>query len=322
VEFPARVEVRGDHLEWTDNETGWGSRFGKIDSSCLRRFVRLAGKPAEQIAAFAQNHGVLYLSSENGFPVLEKNDIPFRIDDDYPPTVGPKIGGELLITHRLWRQEPIEGWRAWSRYVGIVLVLSYELRKGDRIIAPEVRLRKYIDHGDLDLGLKDTWLEDDSPYLERGPDGAMVLSDLGRTIYNRLWPWRLMRELEQRKTAEEQWRWLARDMSARLFPQVEFAIHLDGTADRPQVVLDRPFNERFLAGVGVHRTHYVLSSIAGQLLATIRGDMNHCFDCGLPYPIKRRRARGRCPECARIASNKSARRSKARTRAAQGEMTG
>jgi hypothetical protein len=202
-----------------------------------------------------------------------------------------------------------------------VLVLGYELRKGGRIIAPEVRLRKYTDHGELELGLKDPWLEDDSRYLERGPDGAGVLSDFGWTVYYRLWPWRLMRELEQRKTAEEQWQWLAKDVSARLLAQVEYAIHLVGAVDRPQIVLDQPFNERFLGDVGVHRTHYVLSSIVGQLITTIRGDMNNCFKCGLPYPVKRRRAHGRCPECARIASNESAQKSKAKKRAALSEMT-
>jgi hypothetical protein len=306
IGVPVRTQICGDLLEWTDDETGWGLRSGKKDGSCLRRFIRLADQPDAQIAQFAQDYGVLSLGT-GGFPVA-KADLPSRVDEDYPPIVGPTVGKTTLITPRRWRQEPIAGWRAWSRYVHLVLMLSYALKQGEKI-ARDYHLRIV----GFDPGPDDPDLDDDSPYIKRWPDGKLQLSDLGETVYDRLWPWRLMQELGQYATVEEQWQWLMQDVSVWLLRQVEYEVRLNGRWDAPRIVLDRPLHERWpLDGRSVH---YALSTIVEQLIRTILGGMNVCRDCWLAYPVERRRQNGRCPECARLASNKAARQSKARSRA-------
>ena len=118
------------------------ARDGRIDSACLREFIRLADCRPEKIARFAERYGPLFLGP-HGLPVNDA-DLPSRIDQSEPPLVGPTIGstGEQLITYRVWYREPIEGWRAWARYVGTVLVLCHELCGGERIVPDERTLRR------------------------------------------------------------------------------------------------------------------------------------------------------------------------------------
>lgn len=291
VRLPARIQVSGDTLEWSaDDGTGRGLRSGRVDKGCLREFARLAAAPPEKFVRFARSYGVLYLEKD-GFPV-HPDDAPRRVDAEHPPR---QEGHPVLETPSVWHQEPLEGWRAWSRYVQAVFVLLHEIRKGERLAVPAERLSK--------LGIviptdRNTHIDDDSPCLERGPDGELGFSDLGDSVYHKLWPRRVCNELERCQTVEAQWDCLVRDVSVRLLRQTEFEVCLGGSWAAPRVALDRPFLERVRADPPVH---YALSTIIGQLLATFSGGANthHCADCLLPYPVQRRREHGRCPECKR-----------------------
>jgi hypothetical protein len=307
VHLPERVQIRDDVLEWSEGRLVRDIRGGRIDGACLRRFVRLVDAPPEQIAGFARRYGPLYLGA-HGYPVAEPDDLPSRIDKDVPPIIGPYISGKPLVTNLIWRQEPIAGWRAWARYVGTALVLSHELRVGERIV-PDVRLKRC----GLDPGPKNPEIDDDSPLLTRDAEGTFQLSELGRTVYDRLWPWRLLRWLDDCKTADDQWDLLVGDVNLRLLQVADYAVRLDGTLESPQVELGRPwFQHRF----GL-RVDSALPTIAGQLLATVSEGQHTqlCAGCRLPYPVKRRRENGRCPECRLRARSASAQRSKAKRRA-------
>ena len=134
----------------------------------------------------------------------------------------------------------------------------------------------------------------------------------GQTVYFRLWPRRVLRSLDACRTAAEQWRVLAWDVSFWLLPMVSYAVFLSGTAERPRIELGRSaWDRKFDFSV-----RSALPTITGQLLATITGGRNTqlCADCRLPYPVERRRQNGRCPECRPAARSASVKRSKAKRR--------
>jgi hypothetical protein len=306
VHVPERTQIRDGVLEWSDAKIVKDMRSDCIDNACLRRFVRLADGRPEQIASFAGRYGPLYLG-EHGYPVDRREDLPRRQDESEPPVIGPYLRGKPLITHRYWHQEPIEGWQAWARYIGTVLVLCHELRNGERIV-PDVRLKRL----GFDPGPRNPDIDDDSPCLALDSQGEFELSELGETVYDRLWPWRVIDWLDQCQTADEQWDALVGDVNLRLFEVVRYSVVFGGTINSPQVILAQPFRHRL--SLHVHR---VLPTIAGQLLAAISGGERTqlCADCRLPYPVERRRHNGRCPECRMKARSASAQRSKAKRRA-------
>ena len=314
IQLPQRVQIRAGTLEWSDGVIGADRRFGLLNGACLRHFVRLADAPEAKIASFARTYGPLMLG-EDGYPV-HHGDLPSRIDEDEPPVIGPTFRGRdrPLVWRRVWCQEPLAAWRAWARYVGTVLLLSHELRAG-KLDVPDVRLKRL----GLDLGPSDPNLEDDSPYVERDATGTYQLSALGLTVYDRLWPWRLCRELEACRTAEEQWALLARDVSLRLLGGLPYEIRLAGTAQHPRVELGRTLHEQLF---GYRRIHSVLPMIAGQLVAAISGGQGTqlCADCRLPYPVQRRRKNGRCPECRKRAHSAVVQRSRAQKRQENGAV--
>jgi hypothetical protein len=308
VMLPARVQINGEILDWSDHDgTGLGERSGHIDDACLRQFARLADAPPDRFVTFARHYGVLYLG-KGGFPV-HPDDLRRRVDHDHPPWIGPCVGGQPIEDFSVWYQEPLEGWRAWSRYVRAVYVLCHELRQGERLVVPEVHLSRL----GVDIGPKDRDVMINA-YLEPTSDGELQMSDLGWTIYSRLWPRRLCRELQRCQTVEAQWDCLVQDVGVRLLRQAEFEIRLGGSWAAPRITLDRPFLDRIAM---VWRVHHALSTIIGQLLASASGRANQhqCVDCRLPYPVQRRRENGRCPECRMKARSASVQRSKARQRA-------
>jgi hypothetical protein len=307
VHLPERVQIRDGALEWSDGLRVMDVRGGRTDSACLQEFVSLADGPPEEIARFVERHGPLFLGP-HGLPV-HADDLPSRIDESEPPIVGPTIGrsGESLLTHRVWYREPIDAWHAWARYVGTVLVLCHELRAGERIV-PDVRLKRI----GFDPGSRDPELDDDSPCVEHDAQGTLRLSELGTTVYFRLWPWRVLRALDACRTVDDQWRVLAWDVSFWLLPMVSYAVTLRGTAEHPRIELGRSAWDRKFD----FQVHSAMPTVAGQLLATIAGGRSTqlCADCRLPYPVERRRKNGRCPECRRRARSASVQRSKARRR--------
>ena len=127
VSLPDRVQINNDVLEWSDGISVGRMRDGRLNDDCLSRFVHLADASSRHFAAFALRFGPLYLGPD-GWPVATADDLPSRVDEDEP--------------RRVWYQEPLEGWRAWSRYIRAVFALWYELRTGEHIIVSEVRLRR------------------------------------------------------------------------------------------------------------------------------------------------------------------------------------
>ncbi len=304
VVLPMRVRIHGDQLEWSDTDAfgdGVPPR-GSIDGACLRSFVRLADAPSERIAGFARRYGVLYLG-ERGLPV-HPDDVPKQRDDSVPPRDHVRVG--KFDIHPVWHQEPVDAWRAWSRYVGTVLLLAHELRAGERIIAPERRLRS----AGFEPGDPKGWIDDDSPCLERAPDGSLELSELGWTVYQRLWPWRLIRDLDQCRTAAEQRRRLANDVSLWMLPFADYEVALGWSGPLPQPRLDRPIVDRIVDGA----VNNAFTTVAGQLIAAMSTGRNlqQCTVCFIPYEVQRRRQNNRCPECAKVARSASTQRSKAK----------
>jgi hypothetical protein len=308
IQLPERVQIHDGGLEWSEGVVVADMRFGRLNGACLRHFIRLADAPETKIASFARTYGPLTLG-EDGYPV-DQDDLPSRIDEEEPPAIGPTLPGsdEPLITRRVWYREPLAAWRAWARYVGTVFLLSHELRAG-KLAVPDVRLKRL----GLDPGPNDPNFEHDSPYIERDATGTCQLSALGRTVYDRLWPWRLCRDLEACHTAEEQWALLARDVSLRLLGGLPYEIRLAGTAQHPRVELGQTLFEQMF---GYRRIYSALPIIAGQLVAAISGGRGTqlCADCRIPYPVQRHRKNGRCPECRRRAHSAAVQRSKKKRR--------
>jgi hypothetical protein len=285
VHLPERARVIDDVLEWSAWESPWLMPQGRIGEACLRRFVRLANDSNTQhFADFAMRYGPLYLGSD-GWPVGTADALPSRMDD-----------GQGQSTRRVWFQEPLEGWRAWARYIGTVFVLWDELRDADeKIKDPELRLKRVgLDPGSLE------------PAFE-----MFEMNDLGWTASERLWPWHLLELLEIGDSADQQWDYLAGEVSTRLLEGVNFAVHMRGTRVSPRVELEQSWNPWLSRQVDS-----ALPMIVGQLVATIIGrERTHvCANCGLPYPVQRRRRNGRCPECRPLARSESTQRSKARRR--------
>lgn len=311
LHVPERAHVRDGVLEWSAAYTLAEIRTERSSDACLRQFIRLANAPPQKIAEFAKRHGPLHLGT-HGLPVAEINDLPSRRDDDEPPRKFGVASGHPLLIRRKWFQEPIEGWRAWARFVGTIVVLAYEVRNGERIVVPERRLRA----AGLDPGPPNPMIEDDSPFIRREEDGSLSLSLLGRAVYQWLWPWTLIHDLGECKTADEQWKTIAAH-AAVISHEVNYAASLAGTRSHPTIELGPP-TRRFDFGAPL-RVDSVFPTISGQMLATITGGSHthRCTDCQLPYPVKRRRANGRCPECRMIARSASVQRSKAKSRAVQ-----
>jgi hypothetical protein len=308
IQLPQRVQIRGGILEWSEGVTMADWRFGRLNGACLRHFVRLAYASEARFATFARTYGPLMLD-EDGH-LVDQDDLPSRLDEDEPPVIGLTFRGreKPSVWRRKWYQEPLDVWRAWARYVGTVLLLSHGLRSG-KLHAPDVWLKR----AGLDPGPNDPDLEDDSSYIECDETGTYQLSALGKTVYERLWPWRLCRDLEDCRTAEEQWAILARDVSLRLLGGLPYEIRLAGTAQHPRVDLGRTLHEQLF---GYRRIHSALPIIAGQLVATISGGHGTqlCADCRLPYPVQRRRKNGRCEECRKRAHSAVVQRARAKER--------
>jgi hypothetical protein len=193
--------------------------------------------------------------------------------------------------------------------MGMVFVLSHELRLGARIV-PDVRLKRL----GLDLGSRNPEIAPDSLCLERTGAGKLAFSDLGETVYETLWPWGVIDWLDRWQSVEEQWGALTAHVNMTLFERaaMSYKLFLGGPMASPRVAIVRPFAERFTAGT----VQTAFPIIAGQLLAAITGveRTQLCEDCRLPYPVQRRRANGRCPECRPRARSASAQRSKAKRR--------
>jgi hypothetical protein len=303
VRVPELVHVQDGVLEWSSEEqTAADMRLSRIDEACLRRFIRLADAPEKQIVSFANRYGPLYLGTR-GYPVDDQHGLPIRRE---PGEGAPRSKGKSPFD-RLWFQEPIEGWRAWARYLGTVLVLGYELRRGERLAVPERRLTT----AGLNPGPRNWEIEERSRCLTRGASGELALSGLGETVYETLWPWRLIDFLTEFRTVDEQWRARIADLSMHVLEKVPYRVAISGIRQSPRVVLVQPWRHRSSLEI-----HHALPTIVGQMLALLTGEEHTqlCAGCSLPYPVQRRHQNGRCPECGLKARSASVQRSKARKR--------
>jgi hypothetical protein len=307
VSVPERARAVGDVLEWSAWLSPWESPEVRLDEACLHRFVRLADAPSTRIAEFALRYGPLYLGP-NGLPVALADDLPSRVDEDESLLTGAlAVSGATDARRRVWHQEPLEGWRAWARYIRTILVLWHGLREADQPIDPAWRLKQF----NIDPGPEDLVFHAGTPLLARDESGEFWLSELGSTVSDLLWPRRVMLLLDDRRSAHEQWEMLAGEVSSRLLEVAGFTVHLRGTRDNPQLELEQPWNRRLGRDVDS-----AFPTIVGQLLATNIGGVRvqRCADCGMPYPVQRRRKNGRCPLCRPLARSKSVQRSKVKRR--------
>lgn len=310
---PERVQVRGDVLEWSNARTLAQRRYSPAGGTCLRAFVRLHDAPDTRIADFAGRYGPLYLGL-SGRPVPDVKSLPSRRDEEELPLIGPYLrNGTPIVTHRIWHQEPIPAWRAWARYIGILLVLSAALREepGTRLVAPERRLRA----AQIDPGPKNPEFDDDSPFVQRDETDELRFSPLGWTVWHWLYPWQVIRELDAAKSPEDQWECLMAGVSEAVCREVPYGVALGGTPARPEVTL-LPYRPPLDFG-HLFSANSAFPLVTGQLLAAITGGHHtqFCASCHLPYPVQRRRANGRCPECRKPARSASVQRSKAKRRA-------
>lgn len=337
VFLPERVRIIDDVLEWSDWIAVGEMQRGRIDEACLRTFVRLADAPPASIEAFALRYGPLYLGPD-GLTVATADELPSRVDrEECPPTGASVAGGATDSPGRVWYQEPVEGWRAWARYVRTILVLYNALRGAKTGITPD----RHLYQARIPLGPPEP-MHNDNPSMERyvahlrrlspglmrrlreaakGPEGQHA-HELYLTVYDRLSPWRLCRLLEDAKCpdrqcthercAHKQWEYLILDVNERLLAVANFTVCLRGTRDNPRVDLEQLTELRIRRSVDS-----ALPTIASQLLASLtdQGRTQLCHDCRLPYPCLRRRQKGRCPECERLARNARVRASKARAKA-------
>jgi len=306
IRMPDVVQVRDGFLEWKDASALIQVKYGRTDERCLWRFLRLADTPLgqeEAFADFARRYGVLSLN-EDGIP---GGDPPERPDPDAPPPPrGPTVrrpdGTRVSLSRpSMWRREPLEAWRAWARHARLLIEFGLALR-GDRRIEPRSLLRRYgVDPGPTG---DDVQLDDDSPCLERDERGELRLSPYGEMLY---------RHLESAESLAHQRVVLAWEVQTRWTDLSEFALRLDWNGAVPRVLLDLDWRRR-----GHFVGPWCFPTLAGQLVATIASEqnVNHCYECGNPYPCIRRKPRGRCPECQRLERNRSVSRSKAKRKAA------
>jgi hypothetical protein len=325
VLLPHEVQVFNGYLEWkpfrnTDEVPGkdWtqqriGDAFGvpgRTDLDCLWHFIRLADAHSEEeFARFARKHGVLYLAP-HGIPGSSP---PRRIDPEAPVPLSTLGTTDLVGKFRpfdlreRWHQEAIEVWRAWALHAKLVLVFGIALRDDDRI-APQSFLHR---HG-IDSGpdLPHVQFEEDSIYVERTDRGELQLSEYGFTLFWRLSPTRLIRDLEECDSVVTQRKCLAWYLDHQWLHFTDLTLRIEWIGSRPQIQIDRPITKRdWLSGV-----HWCFPVLAGQLVATILSDrrVNFCVNCGMPYPCERRRLGGRCPECRESARRATKRAWKAR----------
>lgn len=309
IYVPRRVRVRDGRVEWNDDGMTSGPARRRLDGGCLPAFLRLAYDSTQwdrRCEAFVRRYGVLSLG-EDGWPT---DTPPIWDDPDVPPMIGPSVQGQdgkrvTLETYDRWTCEPVVAWRAWALHAQVVLGLGIALRGGRRIV-PDVRLQR----DGFDPGPKEDEIEigENSPFVSQSDDGKLVLSDLGYTVYHRLLPWHLIRDLNRCETGREQRARLAREIDVRWLHVAEYGLRLDWSDDTPRLRIDRPLFDRL-----GYNVHWCFPTLAGQMVAWLASSvkMNVC-SCGQIYPVKRRRANGRCAECDRILSNASAQRSKAR----------
>ena len=310
--LPRRVRLRDGFVEWTADEARNEPPFRRDRGPLLDDFIRLAvahPKQDERLVGFVRRYGALHLG-DNGVP---GGTPPSEEDPTVPPLVGPRIGGNLIVTHSMWHREPVEAWRAWARQAWLIVVLGLALR-GQQRIEPDIRLRR--SGFGLPPRVDTIELDDGSPCVEPTADGGVQLSDYGDTLYRRLDPWRLIRELGACRTLEEQRMCLAGEVSLRWLRLGSYELRMEWGAALPFVRIDRPLFDR-LAPDGVH---WCFPALAAELAAWLssRQQLHECFDCHLPYPVERRRKHGRCPKCRRAAASESSQRSKAKKAAAIG----
>lgn len=136
-------------------------------------------------------------------------------------------------------------------------------------------------------------------------------------MYERLWPWKLLRLLLGCESADQQWERLAGEANTTLLEVVDFTVHLRRTRNSRRLELELPWQT--LLGRPVDSA---LPAIVSQSLAAITGGerVHLCADCSVPYPVQRRRKNGRCAKCRLRARSESTQRSKRRHRVREASL--
>jgi hypothetical protein len=314
--LPFVVQVHDGFLEWKRSPRNSGTSVfglpGQVDEHCLWRFLRLATAEEEAVARFARQYGVLYLAS-HGIP---GGSPPTRVDPEAPVpesragVIGPDGKFKPFDLRERWYREPVEAWRAWAAHAKLVLTFGIALRDEKRIDPRSFLSRARIDPGPDESSVL---LEEDSVYLERREDGELQLSEYGFTLFWRLSPWRLIRDLEECTSLQQQRECLARYIDEQWLYLAELTVRMEWGSSRPRIRIDRTITERG----GLFGFQNCFPVLAGQLVATIlsQGQVNFCAVCGVPYPCARRRATGLCSPCRANARRAAQRRWKAKNSA-------
>jgi hypothetical protein len=143
-----------------------------------------------------------------------------------------------LVFQATWYRELIAAWQAWARYTRLVLTLGLALRSSSQRVVPDARLRALgFDPGPRESKI---WVDEDSPYVESRSDGTLQLSELGYTLFRRISPWRLIRELDACRTLGEQRMLLEREINLRLLSRIDYGLRLGWSDAVPHILLDRP----------------------------------------------------------------------------------
>lgn len=300
ITVPRAVRIRGDALEWSDEEPGMNharrtpaelKRTGSslhlrstMDDGALWNFMRLHTAPETDLVAFAQRYGVLYLSARgmpNGEPPVAEYPEETVIDSK----LIRNLSGGVRIDHAgyrrpvKWRREPLPLWRDWALIVRLLALYGLELREALRRIDPQLLLGR--------------WHLSVPPYAD--DEHRWVWSEPRFLVSSLAWVRTGRGANDYRPTTLEEQRsqlggWL--DMLAACAGLTLRVTWENGALPKPG--LDLPLGE---GGWWVSEPNGAWADVVAQLIAMLLGDTNThiCPDCGELYPCQRRR--GYCPAC-------------------------